>query len=72
MILGVDYCTSLFGSCHQPCHGELHGKPENFSIEMTRISHSTDVMTMTLLFYEMPVSQCMHSQAGPSMLLASV
>ena len=38
----------------------------------TRISHSTDVMTTTLLFYEMPVSQCMHSQARPSMLLASV
>ena len=38
----------------------------------TQISHSTDIMTMMLLFYEMPVSQCMHSQACPLMLLASV
>jgi len=37
-----------------------------------RISHSTEVMTKMLLFYEMPVSQCMHSQARPSMLLVSV
>ena len=131
MIHGVDYCTSLFALCRRPCHSELRGKPENFSIEMnreerlrrrrelyrlekrppqrhphlyfyqpslqnsawfrplrsrdlthaifaksrdsfTRISHSTDIMTMMLLFYEMPVSQCMHSQAHPSMVLASV
>ena len=22
---GLDYCTSLFVSCRQPCHGEIHG-----------------------------------------------
>ena len=31
-IHGVDYCTSLFGLCRQPCHGELHGKPEKLAV----------------------------------------
>ena len=35
-IHSVDYYTSLFALCHRPCHGELHGKLENFSIEMNR------------------------------------
>ena len=35
-IHSADYCASLFVLCHRPCHSELHGKPENFSIEMNR------------------------------------